>query len=402
MRLTRQGVVSGAVLVLVSTGALAQSIPERPSGDRQPVGPSEPRVAPLPETAWTDTHRGLVARFGSREQVSNQLATLLNVPEIAEAVMPLTVYLTEASTLTQRQRHLLTLRTAWLCGNQPLWATHAADARDAGLADDEIRRIAVGPQAVGWDPFEQALLEMADQLYRNSSVADATWEAVRARFDQRQMMDAVETVNHFVVLSLMYNSFGVQPDVWLTDRLPTDVPYEVIVPDREPPLREARVEPLEGDGIAVSRTFAHHPALVEARRPRAGFINRVSRLTPRHREMLILRIGWDCQAEYEWAKHVGSVGRARDHGVDPVVVARGPETPGIDPFDAGLLRAVDELYRDAVVSDETWALLTERFDTALTMSAVLTPSSYRATSMSLNAYGVQLEPGDEEFPVVNP
>ena len=293
-------------------------------------------------------------RFGSREPVSNQLATLLNVPEIAEAVMPLTVYLTEASTLTPRQRHLLILRAAWLCGNQPLWATHAAGARDAGLSDDEIRRIAVGPRASGWDPLERALLAMADQLYRNSSVADATWDAVSARFDRHQLMDAVETVNHFVVLSLMFNSFGVQPDAWLVDRLPGDVPYDVAVPDREPPLLEARVEPLEGDGIAVSRTFAHHPALVEARRSRAGFINRVSRLTPRHREMLILRIGWDCQAEYEWAKHVGSVGRARDHGVDPVAVARGPEAPGLDPFDAVLLRAVDELYRNAVVSDETW------------------------------------------------
>jgi hypothetical protein len=32
------------------------------------------------------------------------------------------------------------------------------------------------------------------------------------------------------------------------------------------------------------------------------------------------------------------------------------------------------------------------------MSAVFTAASYRATSMSLKAYGVQLEPGDERFP----
>jgi hypothetical protein len=34
------------------------------------------------------------------------------------------------------------------------------------------------------------------------------------------------------------------------------------------------------------------------------------------------------------------------------------------------------------------------------MSAVFTASSYRATSMALNAFGVQLEPGDERFPNV--
>jgi hypothetical protein len=32
------------------------------------------------------------------------------------------------------------------------------------------------------------------------------------------------------------------------------------------------------------------------------------------------------------------------------------------------------------------------------MSAVFTASGYRAISMSLNAYGVQLEPDDERFP----
>jgi hypothetical protein len=34
------------------------------------------------------------------------------------------------------------------------------------------------------------------------------------------------------------------------------------------------------------------------------------------------------------------------------------------------------------------------------MSAVFTTSDYRAISMSLNTYGVQLEEGDERFPPV--
>lgn len=146
------------------------------------------------------------------------------------------------------------------------------------------------------------------------------------------------------------------------------------------------------------RTFARHPALTGARRPRAGFVNGVSKLTPHDREILILRIGWDCQSEYEWAKHVGEVGRARDHGVDPTLVAAGPGAPGVDDRDALLMRAADELHRHSSVSDPTWAALVERYELAGAMSAVLAASSYRSTSMSLNAYGVQLEPGDEGFP----
>lgn len=80
------------------------------------------------------------------------------------------------------------------------------------------------------------------------------------------------------------------------------------------------------------------------------------------------------------------------------MIARGPDAPGIDAFDAAILRAADELYRDAVVSDRTWGALAARFDTRALMSAVYSVGSYRATSMSLKTYGVQLDPNDERFP----
>ena len=390
-----------ALLAALGAGsAAAQALPDPPRADRQPMGLSEPRIAPLPESRWTSEHYRLAGQYGGDGRADNQLHTLFNVPAMVDGLMPVTVYLAEQSTLSPRQRALLILRAAWLSGSQPIWATNAARAREGGWTDGEIRAVAEGPDAGGWDPLERTLLQLADQLYLNSSVTDTTWNTLAESFSQHNMIDAVETVNHTTVLSMIYNAFGVQPDDDTPDRLPADVPYRINVPEREPPLAAARLEPLEGPGIAVSRTFARHSALARARGSRAGYINRVSPLTPHDREILILRIGWDCQAVYEWAKHVGTVGRARYHGVDPRAVALGPDEPGAGAFEATLLRLVDELYQTANVSDETWDALTARYDTVEAMSAVYTPSSYRATSMSLNAYGVQLEPGDESFPDV--
>ena len=369
-----------------------------PPGSRQPRAPAKPRVQPLPEAQWTDAHRQLVAKYSRDNRADNALRTLLHLPPLVDAVMPYTLYVADESTLSPRHRSILMLRAAWLAGNQALWATYAPRARSAGLTAAENRRIAEGPDASGWDPFEATLLRLADQLYRNSSVTDGTWKALSASYDLLHLMDAVETANHVIVLSMLYNSLGVQPDEGTTDRLPMDVKYRVVVPPREPPLTVARVQPNPGDGIAVGRTFAKHAALNAKRGARANFINRVSKLTPRHREMFILRIGWDCRAEYEWAQHVGNVGRAREHGLDPVKIAQGPDAPGWEPFERTILRAVDELYRDAMVSDKTWAALGEKYDTTLIMSGVLTSSSYRATSIALNTFGVQLEPGNERFP----
>ena len=384
--------------VWAPVSATAQTRPDPPPRDRQPVAPTRPRVAPLPEAEWTNEHRSLVEQYTGDGRADNQLRTLLNVPAIVEGLMPVTVYLNEGSTVPAPQRALLILRAAWLCGNPPLWATHAARARDLGMTDEELRRVAEGPQAPGWDEEERTLLRLADELYVNSSVTNATWRALTSRYDEHRVIDAVETVTHITVLSMLYNSLGVQPDADTPDRLPDDVPYRIEAPDREPPLTVARLDPLDGPGIAVTRTFARHPALAQVRSGRARYINRISPLTPHDRETLILRIGWNCHAVYEWAKHVGTVGRARDHGVDPVTVAAGPTSVDATAADVTLLRMVDELYQHAMVSKETWDTLLARYDLVETMSAVYTPRSYRATSMSLNTYGVQLEAGDEGFP----
>jgi alkylhydroperoxidase family enzyme len=388
----RQKLLALAVIAVVAwmTASVGGQATVAAPGNRQPRPPSAARIAPLPESEWTAEQRAAVEKSGAADPA---VKTLVRLPALVQAVTPYTRYLTTESTLPPRVRHLLILRTVWLCGNDVLWSLHAS-----GLPADERRRVAQGASAPGWSEADRTLLRTADELFRLSSVTDATWRALSGAYDLHGVMDIVETVNHFTAMSLLYNSIGIQVADKAAERLPRDVPYVIAPGIREPPLRQARVAPAEGTGIAVSRTLARHERMNAARQPRANFINRVSALTPRHREMLILRTGWDAQSEYEWAQHVGSVGRARDHGLDPVRIAQGPEGPGWDAFEQSILRSADELYRDSMVSDATWKALAARFDAPLLMSAVFTASSYRATSMVLNALGVQLEPNDERFP----
>jgi len=122
-----------------------------------------------------------------------------------------------------------------------------------------------------------------------------------------------------------------------------------------------------------------------------------SKLVPREREILILRIGWLCQAEYEWGQHV-IFGKAA--GLTDIEIERikaGPDAPGWTPFDATLLRAVDELHKDALISDKTWAALSERYNTQQLMDVVFTVGQYNLVSMALNTFGVQLDKGVKGF-----
>ena len=400
---TRVPLVALAVLLCLPAAAAAQngewpSLPDPPSADEAGLRLAQPRVAPAPETEWTAAQRAVAETYAAAGDAGNALATMLRVPELAEVVHPFLDYAARQSTLPDRHRKLLILRTAWAAQNAYLWADHASDAASAGLTAGELRRVAAGPRADGWTPFEAALLGFVDELFRNSSVTDATWAAVAAEYDDLNMVDAVMTVAEFTTLSMLFNALGVQPDAASPERLPADVPYRLETPQREPPLARPRMEPIDGPGLRVSRTIARHPRVAETWRGNTEYVNRRSPLTPSDRELLILRIGWNCQAEYEWAKHVGSVGRARDHGLVPRWIAEGPESPRWEPYQVALLQAADELYSHAIVSDETWDTLAEVYDTHRLISIVMTVSTYRFVSMTLNAFGVQLQPDDEGFP----
>ena len=154
-------------------------------------------------------------------------------------------------------------------------------------------------------------------------------------------------------------------------------------------LRSARN--LVGHDMNFFSTMARHPQLY---RSWARFGNQVrlkSSLPSRDRELLILRIGWLCQAGYEFTHHI-TVARAVGIGDNEIErVKKGPDADGWDGFDAALLRAADELHANAFVTDATWKTLAERFSTQQLMDVVFCVGLYILVSMAVKSFGVQLE-----------
>ena len=380
----------------------ARAITEWPGTIVPAIRLTEARIEPLPESSWTADQQTVAAKYASGGSSRTVLDTLIRQPALADRVFPFMHYVANDSTLSPRHRSLLILRTAWLTQSANIWATHASRALDAGLTQDEIRRIAQGPND-GWNEFEAILIGLADELFRNSSITDITWEQLATEYSTQNLVDAVVTVAEITTEAILFNSLGIQPDADATELIPTnDVGYSVVVPDPDPPLTSPRIEPVEGDGIRVGRTLQQHPDLHAQWYANERYIlsPERSRLTPYDRELLILRTGWNAQAVYEWAKHVGSVGRARDHGLDPVWVAQGADASGWNTQELSLIAAANEMYRDTMISDDTWATLSASYDTHQMMSIAWTVARYRRVSMVLNALGVQPLPDDERFPVL--
>jgi alkylhydroperoxidase family enzyme len=121
----------------------------------------------------------------------------------------------------------------------------------------------------------------------------------------------------------------------------------------------------------------------------ANHILMKSTLPERERELLILRIGHLCQADYEWNKHA-DIGRSLGMTDTDIDSSRtGPDTPGVSELDRLLLQATDELHRDTHIGDDTWQALSEHFSTEQMMDLVFTVGQYNLVSMALNSFGVQ-------------
>lgn len=182
------------------------------------------RVKPLPPGEWpremrealaaltpTEARHPRLVREG-RPKGLNALGSLAHHPAVARVFFPLQAHVLLNTTLTARQRELLILRVAHLRQARYEWAQHVHAARDAGLRDEEIARIADGPDPESWTPPESALLQATDELVGDGVVSDRTWAELSAHLDVQQLTDVILTVGTYETISWLFRSFDVDFD----------------------------------------------------------------------------------------------------------------------------------------------------------------------------------------------
>jgi 4-carboxymuconolactone decarboxylase len=145
--------------------------------------------------------------------------------------------------------------------------------------------------------------------------------------------------------------------------------------------------------LNIFKTLTNHPGLMRRWMVFANHILGKSTLAVRERELVILRIGYLCQAGYEWGQHVLIARGAGMTDAEIRSAKTGPDTAGLSELDRLLLQATDELHGDAHVSDATWAGLSGHLSTEQLMDLVFTVGQYNLVSMALNSFGVQPDDG---------
>ena len=150
--------------------------------------------------------------------------------------------------------------------------------------------------------------------------------------------------------------------------------------------------------LNIFATLAHHPKLMKRWLVFGNHVLAKSTLPARERELIILRVGWLCQAEYEFGQHtvIGKQTGLTDEEIKRIT--QGPEAEGWNELDGLLLCAVDELHADAFMSDASWKSLSVHLSTEQLMDLVFAVGQYNLVSMALNTLGVQLDEGVPGYP----
>ena len=169
---------------------------------------AEPRITPLPvderDERTAELLRGLM---GGGDM--NIFTTLARHPRLLKRWAAFGGTLLAGGDLPAREREIVILRTGANCRSDYEWGQHVRIGKDAGLTDDEIRRIFEGRDA-GWGDNDRTLIVAADELHADSRISDGTWAALRAKYSDKQLIELLMVVGQYHLVSFALNSLGVQ------------------------------------------------------------------------------------------------------------------------------------------------------------------------------------------------
>ncbi len=139
-------------------------------------------------------------------------------------------------------------------------------------------------------------------------------------------------------------------------------------------------------------TMLHHPELAGKFLAYNSVLLTSPSLGARIRELVVLRVAYRCQSEYEWLQHAQLATRCGVTGDEIAAISKGISDSSWAPNEMVALTAADELLEDFVIADGSWTALTEYFDTQQCIELIFTVGTYVCLAMAFKSFVLPLDP----------
>jgi 4-carboxymuconolactone decarboxylase len=171
---------------------------------------------------------------------------------------------------------------------------------------------------------------------------------------------------------------------------PRIMPVEDLDESQRGELAKTLLEP-GAQPLNLFTTLAHHPLLLRRVNALGGVFIAHGQLSPRLRELVILRVAYRLRSSYEFAQHVVLGTRVGLTGDELKNLAGDLDPAFWDAETFALLGFVDQLLDDGTVSDASWDATTQRMSTSEVIELILLVGYYRMVADFLRTTRVSLE-----------
>jgi NAD(P)-dependent dehydrogenase (short-subunit alcohol dehydrogenase family)/alkylhydroperoxidase family enzyme len=156
---------------------------------------------------------GAIGRFGGTGNPPHVFTTLARHRSLFRRWLVFAGGLMPGGRLPRVDTELVILRVAALCDSEYEWRHHVRLGRAVGLTDAQIESArATGPQASGFTPRQQLLLEAVDELHAHRDLPDELWERLSGELRRAELIELCLLVGHYQMLATTLRTLRVQPD----------------------------------------------------------------------------------------------------------------------------------------------------------------------------------------------
>lgn len=168
-----------------------------------------PGFPPIAPDQWERRTRSLIVDGRDRSEYDTPLFLVLAHHEaLLRNWYRFTGRLVTRTTLTDRERELLTLRTSWRTSTPLQWGEHVEAGLRAGLARDEIASLAAEEVSAGWSRRERAVIEAADQLWDTGRIGGDLLARLADHFSAKEVLEVMFIAGNAAMIAAVINTMG--------------------------------------------------------------------------------------------------------------------------------------------------------------------------------------------------
>jgi 4-carboxymuconolactone decarboxylase len=165
------------------------------------------RFQPLEWGEMTKEQQTMITNLvtGERGTTTGPFNALLRSPEMGDIAQKLGAQVRFHSELPENLKEMAILITARHWTAQYEWIAHRRLAEAAMLKPAIIAAIREGKRPEGMTADEQTIYNFTTELLKTSQVSDATFQAMKATFGERRVVNLVGLMGYYSMVSMLLN-----------------------------------------------------------------------------------------------------------------------------------------------------------------------------------------------------